>query len=190
MTAILVLSIMSPVAELFPNLYMSWWEPSNGRFDAYLQARARRFVVVALVWSPILFTVSRFAGIALTIVLTVMVVGAFGLRLVLFERALDHAISQRRSSPPRPHVANVPEAIYFIALAILGITIFSNVDDQQWLVVVGVLGIFAGAGGMSRFRLGPGNAQVADVVSRIVFAAAFLLNLYNLARAVESASPR
>ena len=184
--AILLLSLMSPIAELFPNLYMSWWEPSNAKLMAYVQASRRRYVVVLVVWVPILVMIDQLVSTVATLALVVLVFGAFGLRTVLFDRAIQELTGSEGPLSERPRASTLPEALYFIALTAIGVVIYVSVPDSQWLVAVGILGIFGGASGMARFRLGPADTYASDIAARVVFALAFVLNLYNLARAVTA----
>ena len=48
---ILLLALFSPFTELFPNLYMSWWAPSNDNLAEYERKWYRRIVVVCVVWA-------------------------------------------------------------------------------------------------------------------------------------------
>ena len=177
----LLLALFSPVTELFPNLYMSWWKPSNDNLREYQRTWYRRIGVVLVVWVPILFAMSRIAEWPLMVVMAFIIFGAFAWRLVTFTKQLEAEIDGTSSTVD----ADLPERLYFVALTILFVTIYVNIPDNAWRVPVGAAGIFIGALVIGRFRSGPSRSQIADIVGRIIFSAGFILNLHNLARASE-----
>ena len=177
---ILLASLFSPLVELFPNLYMSWWLPSNGKIQAYLKAWWRRIAVVLTVWVPILYTLGKFTSLSIQIAISVLVFSAFGLRLLLFDRALhDLSDDETEFTPP----STIPEVFYFIAFTSIGVILFNAVPSMPWLVPVGILLIFLGANMMGTFRRGAKKNLNLDVLGRVVFTIGFLTNLYNVARA-------
>lgn len=70
----LYLSIISPLVELFPNYYLSWWYPPNKNIKEYNRYYYLRFLSVLLVWIPILYTLNKKFDIKL---LTVLIFSAF-----------------------------------------------------------------------------------------------------------------
>ena len=176
---ILLLSLCSPIVELFPNLYMSWWLPSNGKIQAYLKAWPRRILVVLTVWLPILFTLGKITILPIQLSISAMVFAAFGLRLYLFDRHL-HQLKGDETDFIEP--STIPEIIYFIAFTSIGFVLYFAVPNMQWLVLVGILLIFTGANMMGTFRRGVQKNLNLDVLGRIIFTIGFLINLYNLAR--------
>jgi len=180
---ILLLSLFSPLVEAFPNLYMSWWVPSNGKFQRYLDTWPRRVAVVFIVWLPILITLAKVTEPpALIWMISVLVFLAFGLRLYVFERYLSQKL-KKSSSVSQP--SKIPEVLYFVAFSSIGAVLYTAVPDKIWLVPVGILTIFLGAFMMSTFRQGKCTNLTLDVVGRLVFITGFLINLYNLARAAS-----
>jgi hypothetical protein len=173
--AILLLALFSPLVELFPNLYMSWWAPTNGKLKNYIHAWPRRVAVVLTVWIPILLTLAKvIEPQGLIWVIELLVFSAFGLRLYFFDRA------------PNKNTSKIPEILYFIAFTSIGAVLYGAVPDKSWLVSVGILSIFFGASMMSTFRRGKHKNLNLDVLGRLIFTTGFLINLYNLARAAAS----
>lgn len=178
---ILLLALFSPFTELFPNLYMSWWAPSNDNLVEYERKWYRRIVVVCVVWVPILVVFSRIVATPILVAMTVLIFGAFAWRLVAFSRELQAEIDD---TPPTMR-AELPERLYVVALLVLFTAIYFNVPQDAWRVPVGAAGIFIGAGLIGRFRRGPNRSLPVDVAARVIFSAGFILNLHNLARAAE-----
>jgi len=181
---ILVLSLFSPLVEIFPNLYMSWWAPSNGKIKRYLSTWPRRVAVVFTVWIPMLLILSKVIqppeliwGVA------VLIFSAFGLRLYFFEKSLKHEIKKSGSNI---QLSKIPEILYFIAFTSIGVILYTAVPSKQWLVPVAILTIFFGAFIISTFRRGKSKDLTLDVMGRIIFTVGFLLNLYNLVRAAST----
>jgi len=179
---ILLLSLFSPLVELFPNLYMSWWLSSNGKTEEYLKNWLRRVIVVFIVWLPILYTLGDITSIVIKISITTLVFTAFGLRLYFFDRALHQSI---QSNTKLIEPSKIPEILYFIAFSTIGWVIFYAVPNSQWLVPLAIMSIYLGAFIMASFRNGVKKNLIIDVIGRIIFALGFLLNLYNLARATS-----
>jgi len=179
---ILLLSLFSPVAELFPNLYMSWWLPSNGKIAKYLRLWYRRVFAVLLVWTPILFTLGKVTTLGIQLGISALVFAAFGLRLYLFDRNLHH-LKEGETDFVEP--SKIPEMFYFIAFTSIGVVLYFSVPMMQWLVPVGILLIFLGANMMGTFRWGDKKNMNLDVLGRVIFTIGFLINLYNLARAAS-----
>ena len=176
----LLLSLFSPIAELFPNLYMSWWIPDNGNLQAYQKAWKRRIAVVLLVWSPILYTLGMVTSTVLQLFVVMLVFTAFGLRLYFFDHSLQQ-IKNKDNNFVEP--TKIPEILYFIAFSTIGWIIYQSTTDNHWLVPLAIIMIYFGAFIMSTFRSGANKNFKIDVVGRIIFTVGFLLNLYNLARA-------
>lgn len=178
---ILVLSLFSPLVEIFPNLYMSWWAPSNEKLESYLNSWPRRVLVVFTVWIPILFILSKvIQPPELIWAITALVFSAFGLRLHFFEKSLKQEI---KNSDLKIQPSKIPETLYLIVFTSIGTVLYTTVPDKQWLVPTGIFTIFLGAFIMSTFRRGKNKNLTLDVLGRLVFTTGFLLNLYNLARA-------
>lgn len=179
-TWILLLSLCSPLVEAFPNLYMSWWAPSNGNIRRYLDTWPRRVGVVLVVWVPILITVGRISDAVVAPLIGVFVFAAFGLRLRVFDRYLTDELEGRANPVP---LSVLPEVFYVVAFAAIGVVLFGAVPDRPWLVPAAIATIWTGAWGMSTFRRGERENLIADVASRGVFVLGFLANLFNLIRA-------
>jgi len=179
---LLLLSLFSPIAELFPNLYMSWWIPDNGNLQAYLKAWKRRVVVVLVVWSPILLTLGLVTSTFLQLFVTMLVFSAFGLRLYSFDKALEQTEGKKKDFT---EPSKIPEIIYFIAFSTIGWIIYQSTSDNHWLVPLAIIMIYFGAFIMSSFRNGTNKNFKIDVIGRLIFTAGFLLNLYNLAKAAS-----
>jgi len=177
---LLLLSLFSPIAELFPNLYMSWWIPDNGKLQAYLKAWKRRVAVVLIVWSPILITLGLITSTMMQLFVALLVFTAFGLRLYSFDNALEQTKGENNDFA---EPSKIPEIIYFIAFSTIGWLIYQSTSDNHWLVPVGIILIYFGAFIMSTFRNGANKNFKIDVIGRIIFTFGFLLNLYNLASA-------
>jgi len=178
---ILLLSLFSPLVELFPNFYMSWWVPSNGKLQKYLDTWPRRVLVVFTVWLPILITLAKLIEPpALIWVITALIFSSFGLRLYVFDRSLSQQL-KRGGSAAEP--SKIPELLYFVVFSSIGVVLYTAVPDNHWLVPVAILTIFLGASMISTFRKGRHTNLTLDVVGRLVFVTGFLLNLYNLYRA-------
>lgn len=178
----LLLSLFSPIAELFPNMYMSWWTPDNEKMDAYLKAWKRRVLVVLTVWGPILFTLGMVTSTSIQLFISLLVFGAFGLRLYYFDNAMEQSLTNKTEFV---EPSKIPEILYFIAFTSIGWVLYHAVSDRQFLVPLGILVIYSGAFMMSTFRWGAKKNFTLDVIGRIVFVSGFLLNLYNLARAAS-----
>ena len=183
---ILILSFFSPLVELFPNLYMSWWTPSNGKLQAYLRAWPLRVAVVLVVWLPILVTLGAVTATPIQLSISALVFAAFGLRLYFFDRSLH----QLKNTEIRDDVnfeepTKLPEVLYLIAFSSIGWVLYHAVPNKAWLVPLGILSIFSGAFMMATFRRGPQKNLSTDIIGRIIFTAGFFLNLYNLARAAS-----
>ena len=184
MRVVLLLSLLSPIVEAFPNLYMSWWAPSNGNIRRYLDTRPRRVAVVLTVWAPILWILSRIVEPAATVVpIAVAVVCAFGLRIRVFDRSLSLELETGTDGELPQRVSSVPELLYLFAFTAIGFVLFATVPDRSWLVFAAIGTIWFGAGMMARFRRGPDANLTLDRLGRSVFVIGFLLNLYNLNRA-------
>ena len=178
----LLLSLFSPVAELFPNMYMSWWTPDNEKMEAYLKAWPRRVLVVLTVWLPILFTLGMITSTPIQLFITFLVFAAFGLRLYFFDNAMHQSIVDKTEFV---EPSKIPEICYFIAFSTIGWVLYHAVPNYQWLVPMGILIIYFGAGMMATFRWGDKKNFTLDIIGRVVFTFGFLLNLYNLARAAS-----
>ena len=110
---ILILSLCSPIAELFPNIFMSWRAPDNNDIRSYLDAWKRRVGIVMVVWIPILLTLSKILDHSIIIgALVILVFSAFGLRLYYFDRALHQELKNNDNKIVPP--SGIPEAIYFV----------------------------------------------------------------------------
>ena len=179
---ILLLSLFSPLVELLPNLYMSWWLPDNGNIKAYLNAWWRRILVVLVVWLPILFTLGAITSLAIQLSIAALVFAAFGLRLYFFDRSL-HQSKAAETDFVEP--TKLPEILYFIAFSSIAWVLYNSVIDKHWLVPIAILAIFLGAFMMATFRQGAKKNFTLDILGRVVFTGGFLLNLYNLARAAS-----
>ena len=172
---ILLLSLFSPLVELFPNLYMSWWVPSNGKLKKYIKTWPRRIIVVLVVWLPILIILAKVINPpSLIWVIGALVFSAFGLRLYFFNNG----------SPTKP--SKIPELLYFAAFSSIGAILYTVVPDTLWLVPVAILTIFLGAFIIGTFREGKNANLALDILGRLIFTTGFLLNLYNLIRAAEA----
>jgi hypothetical protein len=181
MPLILLLSLFSPLAELFPNHYMSWWRPSNDKLKKYLDAGKLRLILVTLVWFPILITLAKIVDHQITIgLIGALVFSAFGLRLYFFNKSLRQELRENSSAI---EISRIPEFLYIVTFLIIGFVIYTNVLVNQWLVPLAILLIFLGATMISTFR--KRKNLTLDVVGRIIFTLGFLLNLYNLIQAVS-----
>lgn len=180
--SILLLSLFSPLVELFPNLYMSWWTPSNGKLQTYLKAWPRRIIVVLVVWVPILLTLGSITSTPIQVAIAMLVFSAFGLRLYFFDRSL-HQLKGDIHNFIEP--TKFPEILYFIAFSSIGWVLYHAVPNSSWLVPVAIFLIYFGAFMMATFRRGPKKNLTKDVIGRIIFTIGFLVNLYNLARAAS-----
>jgi hypothetical protein len=179
---ILLLALFSPLVEIFPNLYMSWWAPSNGKLQRYLDTWQRRVIVVIIVWGPILYILSRIIeNTIIILLLSVLVFSAFGLRLYFFDKSLRQELKKRKSFP---EPSKIPEYLYTLAFSSIGVVLYLSVPSNRWLVPLGILIIFLGGAMMSTFRRGKHKNLTWDIIGRCVFTIGFLLNLYNLVRAI------
>ncbi|PIR55118.1 hypothetical protein COU74_02975 [Candidatus Peregrinibacteria bacterium CG10_big_fil_rev_8_21_14_0_10_36_19] len=182
---ILVLSLFSPLVEIFPNLYMSWWAPSNGKLQRYLDMWPRRVAVVFLVWTPMLVILSKIIQPPeLVWVMAILIFSAFGLRLYFFKKSLKEEVKKISTNI---HTSKLPEILYFIAFTSMGTILYTAVPNKDWLVPAAILTIFFGAFIISTFRRGKNKDITLDVMGRLIFTVGFLLNLYNLARAASAA---
>lgn len=179
---ILLLSLFSPIAELFPNLYMSWWLPSNGKIQTYVKTWLRRVLVVLTVWLPILITLGKVTTLPIQLAVSALVFSAFGLRLYFFDSKL-HNIKDDETG--LIETSNIPEILYFFAFTSIGVILYFAVPNSSWLVPTGISLIFLGANMMGTFRRGVKKNLNLDVVGRVIFTMGFLTNLYNLARAAS-----
>ena len=178
---ILLLSLFSPLTELFPNVYMSWWMPSNQNLENYRRFWYRRVWVVLVVWVPILIVLARIVSPLTVGLIAAVIFGAFGWRMVAVRRYIDAKLGGADVELG----GEGPEGLYFIALAAILVIVYRNLATYQWLVVVAAVGIFGGALLIGRFRGGKHRSLRLDVFARVVFSAGFLVNLHNLARSAE-----
>ena len=178
---LLILSLFSPLVELFPNFYMSWWLPTNGKIQAYLKAWPRRVIVVLVVWLPILIALGSITSAVIQGTISVLVFSAFGLRLYFFDQAL-HQLKAGEVNFIEP--TKIPETLYFLAFSTIGWVLYQAVPNNQWLVPLAILAIYFGAFNMATFRQGAKKNLLADWIGRVIFTTGFLLNLYNLAGAI------
>ncbi len=186
MQGILLLSLFSPLAEAFPNLYMSWWAPSNGNLRRYLDAWPRRVAVVLTVWLPILITLAKITEpVAIALVIAALVFSAFRLRLTAFDRYLSQELGAAAGGPAPGKLSKIPELLYLAAFSSIGVVLYGTVPDMSWLVPMAIGIIWLGASMMATFRRGPRADIRLDVLGRGVFVIGFLLNLYNLDRAAS-----
>ena len=180
---ILLLSLFSPLVELFPNLYMSWWAPSNGKLKRYIDTGWRRVIVVFTVWIPLLIVLGKVINPPEMIwALAALVFSAFLLRLYVFDKGLKQELKKGSSAA---EVSKIPELVYFVAFTSIGAVLYGAVVDYRWLVPLGILMIFFGASMVSAFRRGKKANLTLDVVGRLIFSTGFLINLYNLVRAIS-----
>jgi hypothetical protein len=187
MQTILLLSLLSPLAEAFPNHYMSWWVPTNGNWRRYLETWPRRVVIVFAVWLPILITLAKISGsVAITLVIATFVFSAFGLRLYLFDRYLNQELEVATGSRAPGKLSKVPEFLYLVAFSNIGFVLLAAVPNMNWLVPVAISIICLGASIMATYRWGPQANRPLDILGRCMFVIGFLLNLYNLHRAASS----
>ena len=187
MQRILLLSLFSPLVEAFPNLYMSWWAPSNGNLQRYLDTWPRRVAVVLTVWLPILITLAKITGpVAIAFVIAAFVFSAFGRRLYVFDRYLSQELEAATGGPAPGKLSKIPELLYVVAFASIGFILYGAVPDMSWLVPMAIGIIWLGASMIATFRQGPQANLQLDVFGRGVFVFGFLLNLYNLDRAASS----
>lgn len=183
MIQILFLSLFSPLAEALPNLYMSWWAPSNGKLQKYIKTWPRRVLVVMVVWIPILITLANIIKQHVFIwLISALVFLAFGLRLYFFDRSLKQKLKKRSSMIK---ISKIPELLYFLVFSSIGVILYMTLKDYLWLVPVAILMIFIGASMMSTFRTGKHVNLTLDITGRLIFSTGFLLNLYNLVRATS-----
>ena len=178
---ILLLSLLSPLTELFPNLYMSWWMPSNQNLENYRRFWYRRLGVVLVVWVPILIVLASIVSPLTVGLIAAVIFGAFGWRMVTLRTYLDAKLGGAEVELG----GEGPERLYFMALTAILVLVYRNLPTYQWLVFVAAAGIFGGAVMIGRFREGKHRSPRLDVFARIVFSAGFLVNLHNLARAAE-----
>jgi len=177
---ILLLALFSPLTEAFPNLYMSWWVPSNGRLQRYVQTWPRRILVVLTVWLPILIILSKVINPPELIwILGALIFSAFGLRLLVLDRSLT-------TGPKKIGLSKLPEFLYFIAFSSIGAVLYAAVPNNQWLVPAAIATIYLGALAIGTFRQGARKNLSLDILGRLIFIAGFLLNLYNLARSAST----
>ena len=186
MQRLLLLSLLSPLVEAFPNLYMSWWAPSNGNLRRYLDAWPRRVAVVLVVWLPILITLAKITEPVAALVIAALVFFAFGLRLYVFDRYLGLELAAATGGPAPGKLSKVPEILYAVAFSSLGFVLYTGTPDRSWMVPVAIGILWLGASMMATFRRGPRVNLQLDVLGRGVFAIGFVLNLYNLDRAASS----
>ena len=178
---ILLLALFSPLTELFPNLYMSWWLPSNRNLENYRRFWYRQIGVVFVVWVPILIVLARIVSPLWIGLIAAAIFGGFGWRMVTTRRFLDAKLGGADVKLG----GEGPERLYFVALTAILVIIYRNLATYQWLVLVAAVGIFGGALMIGRFRDGKHRSLPLDVFARVVFSAGFLVNLHNLARAAQ-----
>ncbi len=187
MQTILLLSLFSPWVEAFPNLYMSWWAPSNGNLRRYLDTWPRRVAIVLIVWLPILITLAKITGaVAIALVIAAFVFSAFGLRRGVFDRHLSQELAAATGGPAPGKLSKLPELLYVVAFSSIGLVLYGAVPDRSWSVPVAIGIICLGASMIATFRRGPQANRPLDILGRGVFVIGFLLNLYNLDRAASS----
>lgn len=161
---------------------MSWWAPSNGKIQKYLDAWPRRIVIVLVVWLPILITLFQIVENKVIVwLIGILVFSAFSLRLHFFDRALKEELI---NGGTRIEPNKLPEVLYFIVFTWIWVLLYHALSVNNRLVPVAILSIFLGASMMSRFRRGEYHNLSWDIVGRIVFIMGFLLNLYNLVQAL------
>ena len=178
---ILLLALFSPLTELFPNLYMSWWMPSNQNLENYRRFWYRQVGVVFVVWVPILIVLARIVSPLTIGLIAAAVFGGFGWRMVSTRKFLNAKLSGAEAELG----GEGPEVLYFVALTAILAILYRNLPSYQWLVFVAAAGIFGGALMIGRFRDGTHRSPPLDVLARGVFSIGFVVNLHNLARAAQ-----
>ena len=92
----LLLCLLSPIEELFPDLCMSWWLPPSLQLERYAKLWPGRVLSILIVWTPILSVVAHLTSSSIspvvTPILVVCIFGAFAIRLYLLGRKLHHVL--------------------------------------------------------------------------------------------------
>ncbi len=175
---ILLLSLFSPLVEIFPNLYMSWWIPTNGEIEKYLQLKYRRILVVSVVWLPILYSLNLITEAKLIILLGGLIFSAFGLRLYLFDKLVQKRLKVGDNNIDE--TTKLPEFLYLIAFSIIGYILYDHNQNYPWLVIIAIILLLFGAFLMSHFRSGNNKNLIIDILGRLIFTTGFIINLLNV----------
>lgn len=141
-------SLVSPITELLPNMYMSWWYPTNNNIEKYNKMYMFRFVAVCLVWIPILLQIYKNTkNKNFIIIVSILIFSAFYLR---------HKLSY-----DNPY----PGYLYMIALILL----FYELTSKNKWYILGL--IFLGAYLIGKYR----NKNIHyDYAGRLIFSSGFI----------------
>ena len=105
----LLLCLLSPIEELFPDLCMSWWLPPSLQLERYAKLWPGRVLSILIVWTPILSVVAQLTTSSISPVVTpllaVCIFGAFAIRLYLLGRKLHHVLQSSAYKECCDHVA-------------------------------------------------------------------------------------
>lgn len=124
-----ILTIVSPISEAFPNLYISWWHPPNGNITRYNKLLWLRALCVFVVWSSIIWILynnknNKF-GLIQSVSLYFIIMTTFFLR-----GYIDY------NNP-------IPGYIYTIILLLLSIHLYRT--KKKWRIWLGYILIILGA---------------------------------------------
>ena len=90
----LLLCLWSPICELFPNLYLSWWTPPNLKLTTYISLWPARVLSVLVVWLPLIFELSRITNPWQgALLIGAVILAAFALRLRLLGARLKAIVA-------------------------------------------------------------------------------------------------
>jgi hypothetical protein len=152
----LLLSVLSPITELFPNLYGSWWYPTNNNIDLYHELTLVRSSLVIVVWIPILLRL-YILNKEYTILIGTTISVAFLTKLVDYNNTIS-------------------EKLYILTFLIISKLLYKYVGS---IILVYVSFIFVGAKLISDNR----NVNLKnDVKGRYIFSLGFLGFLYSLSK--------
>jgi hypothetical protein len=159
----LLLSVLSPITEMFPSLNLSWWpfkDEMGVITPAYQYMRSMRVVAVLVVWIPIILKLSTILPKFTTGLITLLFSVSFSLRAIDFKegRAGDES--------------GLPGILYMLGMLL----IYFNTS-----IAAPIAGIMSGGILISYTR----NKRtwipyLLDWTGRLVFSASFLRFLYEL----------
>ena len=184
---ILFFSLLCPLAELYPNLYLSWFAPPNKNFKKYDNLSHIRLLAVILVWVPIIYTLSFLTSNNNISIITILIISAFGTKLIEKdihkEKEMQLVAGMQKSMVTKTPCftlkkqiscpKGIPEILYVIALCAIGISLLPH---SIYINIISISLIFWGTSNISKRFINPND----DIMGRKIFSIGFVAFLYNL----------
>ena len=149
--SILYLSLLSPITELHPNIYMSWWYPPNKNIHVYDNLYYLRIFIVLAVWIPILIKLQKYMTMQQLILFGILIFSAF----------IGRELTKK---------SGMPVYLYMVSLLIIGMELYTK--SKQ--IIIALLLILSGGYLIDSNRYINLNN---DISGRLIFSFGFILFL-------------